>query len=230
MKYTMKEMPETEKPYEKCLKNGAEFLTDAELLAVILRTGSKGVTALELARNILESSKVENNLLGLYHMSIPGLMKIKGIGKVKAIQLKCIAELSRRMAKRSAGEGKVFTSASDIAAYYMEDFRHCDQEKVLLLMFNSKCKLLGEKLISKGTVNQSCISPREIFLEALEHHAVYIILIHNHPSGSARPSEEDILLTGRIKECGYLMGVDLKDHIVIGDQCYTSFLEEGLLE
>lgn len=229
MNRTMKEWSEDEKPYEKCLQKGAEYLTDAELLAVILRTGACGITSVELAREVLEHSKVENSLLGLYHMSISSLMKIKGIGKVKAVQLKCIAELSRRMAKATAGEGRYFYDAAAIADYYMEDFRHCHQEKVLLLMFNSKCKLLCEKVISTGTVNQTIVSPREIFLEALEHHAVYIVLLHNHPSGDPAPSEDDMLLTRRIGECGRMLGIELQDHIILGDRCYTSFYEEGIL-
>lgn len=229
MNRTMKELSESEKPYEKCLNKGAEYLTDAELLAVILRTGSNGVTSVELAKEVLEHCKVENSLLGLHHLSISSLMEIKGIGKVKAVQLKCIAELSRRMAKATAGEGHYFHDAAAIADYYMEDFRHCHQEKVFLLMFNSKCKLLCEKVVSTGTVNQSSISPREIFLEALEHHAVYIILIHNHPSGDPTPSKEDIQLTENVKNSGRMLGIELMDHIILGDKCYTSFFEEGIL-
>lgn len=229
MNHTMKELAESEKPYEKCWMKGAEYLSDAELLAVIMRTGASGVTSVELAREVLARSGKEQSLLGLYHMSIANLMEIKGIGKVKAVQLKCIAELSRRMAKATAGEGHSFQNAAAIAWYYMEDFRHCQQEKVLLLMFNSKCKLLWEKVVSAGTVNQSSISPREIFLEALEHHAVYIVLLHNHPSGDPAPSEADLLLTERVRESGKILGVELLDHIILGDQKYISFVEEGLL-
>lgn len=224
----MKELSDADKPYEKCLEKGPEYLTDAELLAVILRTGSNGITSVELARKVLESCKSENSLLGLYHLTIPGLMKIRGIGKVKAVQLKCIAELSRRMAKATAGEGRFFTDAAAIAEYYMEDFRHCHQEKVLLIMLNTKCRVLCEKIISFGTVNSSSITPREIFLEALDHHAVYIILLHNHPSGDPAPSQEDIRLTHCIRESGNMLGVQLLDHIILGDKCYISFYEEGL--
>lgn len=229
MNHTMKELSAEERPYEKCLQKGPSFLTDAELLAVILRTGSNGITSVELAREVLNCCKAGNSLLGLYELSIPALMQIKGIGKVKAVQLKCIAELARRMAKATAGEGHVFQSAAAIADYYMEDFRHCHQEMVLVLMFNSKCRLLCEHLVSKGTVNQSSISPREIFLEALAHHAVYIIVLHNHPSGDASPSREDIALTERIEASGHMLGIELMDHIILGDQCYASFREMGLL-
>lgn len=229
MTYTMKELSENDRPYEKCLQRGAEHLTDAELLAVILRTGANGINSVELAREVLSSSKVENSILGLHHLEIPQLMQIRGIGKVKAVQIKCIAELSKRMAKAAAGEGRVFKSASAIASYYMEDFRHCRQEKVMLLMFNSRCKLLSEKIISTGTVNQSSVSPREIFLEALEYHAVYIILVHNHPSGEASPSQEDRKLTEKVCQAGHMLGIELMDHIILGDRCYVSFREKGLL-
>lgn len=229
MNRTMKELSESEKPYEKCLTKGAEYLTDAELLAVIMRTGANGINSVELAREVLEHAGNEQGLLGLYQMSIANLMQIKGIGKVKAVQLKCIAELSRRIAKATAGEGHYFHSAAAIASYYMEDFRHCQQEKVLLLMFNSKCKLLWEKVVSTGTVNQSSVSPREIFLEALEHHAVYIVLLHNHPSGDPSPSEADMLFTERVRESGKMLGVELLDHIILGDRQYVSFVEEGIM-
>lgn len=224
---TMKQMPDDERPYEKCLKSGAGVLTDAELLAVILRTGAKGTTSIELAKKILNCSKTQPGLLGLYHLSASGLCSIRGIGKVKAVQIQCITELSRRIAKAAAAEGNTFTSAQAIAEYYMEDFRHLEQEQVLLLMFDTRCRLLGETVISRGTVNQSLLSPREIFLCALNYHAVGIILLHNHPSGDATPSNEDFKITRRMKDSGELLGIELLDHIVIGDRCYFSFRETG---
>lgn len=227
---TIKGLPDTERPYEKCLKNGPTALSNAELLAVILRTGTKGTSSVELAREILSRSKVKSDLLGLHYLTISDLCRMKGIGIVKAVQIQCITELSRRMAKAVAGEKCVFTSAKAIADYYMEDFRHSTQEQVLLLMFDTKGTLLCEQIISKGTVNQSCISPREIFLEALEHHAVYIILLHNHPSGDVTPSPEDQMLTKRVWECGDLLGIALMDHIILGDKCYFSFREQGIIQ
>ena len=218
----MKNLPKQEMPYEKCWTSGANSLTDAELLSVILRTGSRGEPAIELSRKILTQS-AESGLLGIYHLSLAELMKMKGIGKVKAIQLKCIAELSRRMAKEQAGTSLSFTEPESVAEYYMEDFRHEEQEKLLLIMLNSKGKLLGEEVISKGTVNATIISPREIFLCALRHHAVSIILLHNHPSGNPEPSEADIRLTDRVKHSGELLGIELLDHIIIGDHQAVSF-------
>lgn len=226
---TIKSLPDEERPYEKCLKYGPAALTDAELLAVVLRTGTQGATSIELAREILGRSKVESNLLGLHYLTVADLKEIRGVGSVKAVQIQCITELSRRMAKAVGSPKRAFSSAKEIANYYMEDFRHLAQEQVLLLMFDTKGALLGDPVISKGTVNQSCISPREIYLEALEHHAVYVILLHNHPSGDAKPSPEDELLTKRVWESGEMLGVALMDHIIIGEKCYFSFHEAGLL-
>lgn len=227
---TIKQLPDRDRPYERCLKAGTGALSDAELLAVILRTGTSGTTSVELANEILESRAGAQGLLGLYQASIADLCKIRGIGTVKAVQLQCIAELARRMAKAAAGEGSTFESARAIADYYMEDFRHLLQEKVLLLMFNTKGRLLCEQTVSVGTVNRSCISPREIFMEALRHHAVYVILLHNHPSGVAAPSGEDDQLTRQLAEAGNLIGIPLMDHIVLGDRCYFSYREQEMLQ
>lgn len=225
---TIKEIPDVERPYEKCVKQGPSGLSDIELLAVLIRTGIRGENVLELSRRILYDSG-EEGILGLHQFSMEQLMKIKGVGKVKAAQIVCIAELSRRLTKASASETLCFSSARSIANYYMEDLRHKKQETVKLLMLNTKGKLIGECDISKGTVNASLITPREIFIEALQKDAVSIILMHNHPSGDPRPSEEDILLTQRIKKAGELIGIELLDHIVIGNNCYISLNEEKLL-
>ncbi|MDD2958294.1 MAG: DNA repair protein RadC [Lachnospiraceae bacterium] len=224
----MKQLPIQEMPYEKCWRSGAESLTDAELLSVILRTGSRGEPAIELSRKVLALSK-EQGLLGIYHTSLAELMKIRGIGQVKAIQLKCIAELSKRIAKKQVSGNLIFSEPETIAEYYMEDFRHEEQEKLLVIFLNSKNHFLGEEIISKGTVNATMISPREIFLCALKYHAVSIILLHNHPSGNPTPSREDLLLTRRVKECGEMIGIELLDHIIIGDQTAVSFKMEKLL-
>ena len=133
-------------------------------------------------------------------------MKIPGIGKVKAIQILCLCEMARRIAKEKAKEPLSFDRPETIASYYMEDMRHLKQEELKLLMLNTKSKLLGETRISKGTVNMSVISPRELFIEALQKDAVSIILLHNHPSGDPEPSREDILVTKKIAKAGELIG------------------------
>ncbi len=226
----MKELSDEERPYEKCMALGSSALSDAELLSVILRTGARGMTVIELSKNILAAACGEEGILGLHRLTIPDLMGIRGVGKVKAMQIQCILELSRRLAKKRAGETLHFHKPSTIAAYFMEDFRHSDQEQMILMMLNTKNRLLGEQIISKGTANASMISPREIFLQALHYHAVFVVLVHNHPSGDPAPSRDDIAFTRRVQEAGHLLGIELLDHIIIGDRKYMSFRESCLLE
>lgn len=226
----MKDIPTLERPYEKCLKYGAEALSDAELLAVLLRTGTKGENVLALAESLLyQNQNKEEGLLGIHQFSFQSLTKLKGIGKVKAVQILCLSELAKRLAKASAKPRLRFSSSQSVAEYYMEDLRHNTQEVMKLLVLNSKAELIDEIDISKGTVNASLITPRELFVEALKKEAVSIILLHNHPSGDPTPSRDDILTTKRISESGYLIGIELLDHIIIGNNCYVSFQEEKLL-
>ena len=225
----IKEMSEEERPYEKCLLHGASHLSDTELLAVLLRTGVKGINSLKLAENILQTSSGESSILNIHQLTLQKLKKMKGIGTVKAIQIICLSELAKRLAKTSAKEGLIFSLPSTIADYYMEEMRHQKQEQMKLLMLNTKTKLIGETDVSKGTVNASLVSPRELFIEALECNAVSIILLHNHPSGDPTPSESDVLLTKRVKEAGDLIGIQLLDHIIIGNNCYVSFAEQQMI-
>ena len=208
----LRNLPTMEQPYEKCLENGPESLSDAELLAVILRCGARGKTSLELAREILSLPGKEEGLLGLYHCTRQELLQIRGVGEVKAIQLQCIGELSKRMAAAGARKGLCFH----------------DQEVLLCMMLDTKNQLLGEKEITRGTVNATMISPRELFLAALQFRAVHILLVHNHPSGIPEPSGDDITVTRQIRRAGEMLGITLLDHIIIGDHCYTSMLEQGI--
>ena len=228
MTTTMKNLYREERPYEKCLACGPGALSDPELLAVILRTGTEGENVCQLAARILSLPDYEG-LEGLCRIPLERLTKLKGIGKVKAVQLKCLAELAARMAKASAGEKLCFDTPATIAAYFMEELRHKEQEHLIALFLNTRNKLLREKLMFKGTVNASIISPREIFLEALEVHAVQLVLVHNHPSGDPSPSLEDIRVTKRISKGGELLGIQLLDHVIIGDRCYSSLRERGIL-
>ena len=231
MKQTIKELPESSRPYEKCLQGGPSVLSDSELLAVILRSGVPGNNSLALANQILSLTKDTSypGLLGLMHMSLPDLMKVNGIGKVKAIQLKCIGELSKRMASAVARPGLSFNDPITIAKYYMEHLRHEEQEVLIVMLLDGKNHLIGEQTLSRGTVNATLITPREIFLEAMKFHAVSVILVHNHPSGDPTPSDDDIKITERVYRSGELLGVRLLDHVVIGDHKYVSFRELGLL-
>ena len=218
-----------ERPYEKCTRFGADNLTDAELLAIILRTGTKGRSALDLARKILYAESGYHGLMNVHQLSVEELQRMPGIGPVKALQIRCLSELTKRLAKASGVRNLNFSNPKSIADYYMEDMRHLKQERMKLLMFNTKTRLLGETDISKGTVNASLVSPRELFIEALQKNAVTIILLHNHPSGDPAPSKEDMLITKRIQDAGALIGIQLLDHIIIGNNCYTSFIEEGFM-
>ena len=229
MHTTMKELPPDAQPYERCLREGPEHLSDAQLLAIIIRTGSKEESSLELASKILALNYPREGILGLLHLSLPQLMSVKGIGRVKGIQLLCIGELSRRIWKKKTMEQPLkFHGPKDVADYYQEDMRHKEQEQFRMMMFNTKQVLLGDVLLTQGTVNASIASPREIFLEALRYQAVSLILVHNHPSGDPEPSLEDIQLTRRVREAGEILGIGLLDHIIIGDSSYVSLKERGL--
>ena len=219
-----------EGPYEKYLEQGAQHLSDAELLAIILRTGTVGEDTVSIAGRVLSlPGERRKGILGLHHVSIKELMSIRGIGQVKAIKLKCIAELSSRIAQQTARGTLQLTSPGTVADYYMERLRHFERERVLLLMTDNRNHLIGEHVLSEGTVNASLISPREIFLTALRYSAVYIMLLHNHPGGDPSPGRQDILATQRIREASELMEIPLLDHIIIGDKKYFSFKEMNYL-
>ena len=224
---TIKELPDSEKPYEKFLKYGPASLSDAELLAVIIKSGTNGLKSVEVAQNLLNQKG--RNLLNLYDISYEEMIKIRGIGKVKAIQLKCIAELSNRITATKYEKQVTLKDAHSIAVYYMEQLRHEKQEHLIICMFDSKCNLIGDEVVTKGSVNSSIVPPREIFLAALRKKAVHIVLLHNHPSGVALPSAEDTEVTKRIAQAGNLLEIPLSDHIIIGDHNYFSYRESGLL-
>lgn len=225
---TVKELPISERPYEKCEKFGVGVLSDAELLAVIIRTGTKQQRVIELAVNILNYSTAYPGLKGLNYLSLEELRKIKGIGRVKAIELLCLTEITKRMAKEIQREGLRLTTPHCVAEYYMQDMRHLMREQVLLLMLDSKNKIIKDMIISEGTINASIMPTREVFVAAVKYEAVNIILLHNHPSGDPTPSAEDIRVTKRIAEAGNLIGVALMDHLIIGDNRYISLKEQGL--
>lgn len=217
-----------EKPYDRFLKAGPEALTDTELLAIIIRTGHKGADAISLAREILEKAG-KYGIAGLCRLSIDDLMQVKGIGEVKAVKIKCIAELSNRIIRAGKGDVVRFLTPADAASYYMEQLRHLEKEECVCAFLDSSMTLIKDKVISVGTVNASLISTREIMVEALQAKAVYLMLFHNHPSGNITPSDEDVSLTRKLSEASVLMDMPLMDHIIIGDRCYYSFREHNLL-
>lgn len=218
-------------PYEKFMAHGGAALTDAELLSIILRSGTRKTDIRTLGEAVLTaSSRYGNGLLGLYHISLQKLEEIDGIGRVKAIQLKAISELCIRMSQLRAKDSLSFHNAYSIADYYMERLRHESVEYVFLLLFDSALHLIEEKILSKGTINASLLSPREVYVQAFRGNAASIILMHNHPGGNPMPSENDIQVTRRIREVGQLAELPLFDHIIIGDNSYFSFRESSLME
>ena len=226
----MKELPADSRPYERCMRLGPEALSDEELLSIIIRTGSRGRNSLETARRVLALSYPNDGILGLSHLSLQDLTGVEGIGTVKGIQLLCIGELSRRISKRYAiSRIRTIDLPEEVVNYYMEDMRLMEQEQLFAMFLDMKHRLIKDMQISKGTVSMAVISPREVFIEALRCRATGVILVHNHPSGDPTPSRQDCLMTERMREAGSLLGIQLLDHVVIGDHAYCSFKREGRL-
>lgn len=218
------------KPYEKFKEFGASALSNEELLAIIIRTGTSKKPAIKIAEEILNTNDAyEGKLMSLHHKSLKQLMEIEGIGEVKAIKLKCLTELSIRMAKERLANRNIFKEPSDIAMYYMETCRHLEVEKVFLLCLDNQLRLIKEYVLSTGTINASLVSSREVFIKALEAKAVHILLVHNHPGGDPTPSRADIEISKKIMEAGELVDIHLLDHIIIGDQAYASLKKLKLI-
>ena len=217
-------------PYEKFVKYGASSLSESELIAIILRTCTKDKSAIQLAREVLSLGAFpRNGLLGLYDISLEDLQEIKGVGLVKAVKLKALTELSMRMHRACASQGFRANSPKAVADYFMEELRHLENETVILCGLDTKSQLLFHTRISEGSVNTSLISPRTVFIEALSRRAVYIILLHNHPSGDPEPSRTDMEFTERVGRLGKMLEIRLLDHIIIGDNIYYSFRENDLI-
>ena len=168
----------------------------------------------DTAQRILNRHSVHKGLVGLKHLTLEELMSIDGIGYVKAIQMQCIGELSRRIAEAEYKPFLTFGNPQSIADYFMERTKYLDKERVYSLLFDSRHCLLGENCISEGTIDHAVISPRDIFIDALSYHAAYVVLLHNHPSGNPEPSRQDICLTKRVAEAGRMLGILLSDHII----------------
>ena len=219
-----------EMPYERFLSCGAGSLTNAELLAIILRTGTKEKNATQLSREILGFfEEGSTDLSALHRMTLEDLKSIPGIGEVKAVKILSLAEISRRLVRERAASRLVFSSPSAVADYYMEQMRHLETETAVLVLLDNKMALLREEVLSLGTVNCTLLSPREIFLRALRWGAVNIMLLHNHPSGDPTPSGMDKEITERICKAGQILGIQLIDHLIIGDLSFTSLRECGCI-
>ena len=217
-------------PYERFLTYGAANLTDAELLAIIIRTGSKVSSPVDIARQVMSLGQGKNKgLNSLFNLTVDELMNIHGIGQIKAIKLLCIAELAKRMSYQKASATIEFNEPETVAEYYMEKLRHEDREHIILLCLDNRLKLIQESTLSIGTVNSALISPRDVFMQALKCGASNLILLHNHPAGDPTPSRADIATTNKIIESGKFLDIILRDHIIIGDMTYCSLKESGLL-
>jgi len=222
----IKRWPKEERPRERLLQQGSQHLTEAELLGILLGKGTKEKTAVDLARQLLERYE---SLQGLFARSPSELMTVKGIGSAKAATLSAAFELVRRFQSRRDGSKPMFKRSSDVAAHYLPLFRDLRKEVFKILLLNRANRLIKEVLASEGTLDASIVHPRDVFREAILESAAGVILIHNHPSGNASPSEEDLRITRQLVEAGRLMGIKVCDHIILAGDGYRSLADEGLI-
>ena len=223
---TIKDLPEEEQPRERLARHGASVLSNSELLALLLGSGSKKENAISLAHRILIN---EQGLRFLVDSTMEQLCSINGIGEAKAAQIKAAIELGKRLAAFELGVDKPVKCPQDVAGLLMEEMRYLKKEHMKLVLLNIKCNLISVEEISIGSLNASIVHPREIFKPAIRKSSASIIMVHNHPSGDPSPSSEDVSITARIAEAGKLIGIELVDHIIIGDGKYISMKEKGLI-
>lgn len=226
MTYKIMDLPQNERPREKLLRYGAETLSNNELLAIILRTGTKQENIVSLCGRIISEC---GGLNGLLSSSAEQFKNLKGIGNAKATQLLALTEISKRFRSFKSGEEYKITSPKDIAEYLMEEMRYLKKEYLKLIMLNTKNVIISIKDISIGNLNTSIVHPREVFYEAIRKCSASVVICHNHPSGDPAPSKEDVNITIRLKECGKLLGIEVLDHIIIGNGSYVSLKEKGML-
>ncbi|MDF9760326.1 DNA repair protein RadC [Peribacillus simplex] len=222
----IRDYPKEERPRERFLQDGPQSLSNQELLALLLRTGSKEESVLQLSGRLINSFK---GLRLLKEASVEELTVIKGIGEAKAIQILASVELGRRINKLNDQDRYVIRSPEDGANYCMEEMRFLSQEHFVCLYLNTKNQVLQKTTVFIGSLNASIVHPREVFKEAFRRSAASIICLHNHPSGDPSPSREDIEVTNRLVECGKIIGIEVLDHIIIGEHKYVSLKEKGYL-
>ena len=220
-----------ERPAEKARRLGIASLSDRELLSLLLRSGCRGHDVTALSTMVLEMEPRREGLLGLLHNSMQDYMRLRGVGEAKALQLVAIGELSKRIWRREAAKNltTAFSDPGLCARYYMEALRHLEQEELHAAFLDTKLRFISDQLLSRGSVDASVVSVRELMIAALRARAVRMILVHNHPSGDPRPSADDQRVTAEVQAAAKLIGIPLEDHIVIGDNAYYSFKEWGLL-
>lgn len=224
----IKDWPAADRPREKLLHGGPALLSDAELLALILRTGDcrSRFTALDLARHLLAHF---GSLRRLTEASTTELCRLPGIGPAKAAEVMAVGELARRFATTTLQPGARYTRSDDVFRHFHERLRDRRKEVFLALLLDAKNRVLREVQVSEGSLNASIVHPREVFVPVVRESAAAVLFVHNHPSGDPTPSREDLELTSRLQEVGTLMGVRVLDHIIIGNGRYTSFADQGLM-
>lgn len=223
----MKRLPSEERPREKLLFHGRESLTSAELLAILLRTGTQERSVLEMAQEIL--SLDEKGILFLESCSPEELLQVKGMGKAKACQLLAAIELGKRIATHPRKQKNEIANPDDIVQLFMERMRYYKKEHFKVVLINAKGQIMEAADISIGDLCSTLIHPREVFCRAVRRSAAAVVLIHNHPSGDPRPSDEDLETTKRLAEAAAILGIKVLDHIIIGDGTYISLKNEGLM-
>lgn len=216
----------SDRPRERLVRQGASSLSNQELIAILLRTGTKQESVLHLANRVLNYFE---QIQELKNASIEEITAVKGIGQAKAVQLLAAVELGKRLSQQKTDEKFTIRSPKDAATYLMQDMTSLNQEHFVTLFLNVKNQILHKQTIFIGSLNASIVHPREIFREAVKRSAASIICAHNHPSGNPSPSTEDIDVTKRLYEAGLLMGIELLDHVIIGDHQFISLKEKGYM-
>ncbi|SKC64456.1 RadC family protein [Maledivibacter halophilus] len=224
---TIKKMPENERPREKLIRYGPQTLSNIELLAILIRTGSREQSALELANVLL--SHHEKGIRYLANCTVEELSEIKGIGTSKACQILAAVELGNRLSRSSLEIKRTIKSPKDVTDMFINDMRFLEKEHFKVIFLNTKNEIITFETISIGSLNASIVHPREVFKRAIKKSSASIILLHNHPSGNPQPSKEDINITKRLIEAGQIIGIEVLDHIIIGDGNYFSLKEESLI-
>ncbi|WP_110953365.1 RadC family protein [Anaerosinus massiliensis] len=225
----VKDLPRDERPREKLLNKGVESLSNAELLAILLRTGTKEDSVMRVAENLLSAYQA-NGLASIVNLSPRDFSKIKGIGQVKAITVIAAIELGKRLAMNPTNERYKIHAPQDVADYVMARLRYENREYFMGMLLNTKNHVLATPTISIGSLSASIVHPRELFREAIHYAAASIILIHNHPSGDPNPSKEDLFVTEKLVKAGKLMDISVLDHVIIGDNRYISLKETGIID
>jgi DNA repair protein RadC len=221
----LKNWPEAERPRERLLRQGADALSDAQLLGIILRTGTGGRTAVDVGRDLLERF---GGLNGIAQAGINELTMVPGIGSAKAAEIKAAIELGRRHLKPTMA-GASFCASKEVADFYQPRLRDARKEEFRCILLDTKNRLIREETVSTGSLTASLVHPRETFKSAVRESAAAVIFVHNHPSGDTKPSQEDILLTKRLVQAGDLLGIRVLDHVIVGDGNHFSFKDNGMI-